>query len=178
MMLNIPICARCRDSANLSSACVGDNHEKDNDDHDHETCIDGNDHDDHDKNCNDQWLYFAFSYETWKYNFHHHDEGRDDENGYLLDLLVRHLPLALLLSLLAIVVQFATLIFTMRFLSSTSLIPNIKKAQAKTNFIRIHFCNLVIHYLQLLPMVSHFLQVFRLKLMQGLQIVLEGDLWN
>ena len=105
------------------------------------------------------------------------DEGPDDENGYLLDLLVRHLPLALLLSLLAIVVQFATLIFTMRFLSSTSLIPNIKKAQAKTNFIRIHFCNLVIHdYLQLLPMVSHFLQVFRLKLMQGLQIVLEGDL--
>ena len=101
------------------------------------------------------------------------DEGPDDENGYLLDLLVRHLPLALLLSLLAIVVQFATLIFTMRFLSS--LIPNIKKAQAKTNFIMIHFCNLVHHYLQLLPMVSHFLQVFRLKLMQGLQIVLEGD---
>ena len=55
MMLNIPICARCRDSANLSSACVGDNHEKDNDDHDHETCIDDNDRDDdHDKhkNCN------------------------------------------------------------------------------------------------------------------------------
>ena len=32
-----------------------------------------------------------------------------------------------------------------------------------------------IHYLQLLPMVSHFLQVFRLKLMQRLQIVLKGD---
>jgi hypothetical protein len=52
----------------------------------------------------------------------------------LLDLLVRHLPLALLLSLLAIVVKFATL--------------------------------------QLLPVVSHFLQVFRLELMQRLQVVL------
>ena len=30
-----------------------------------------------------------------------------------------------------------------------------------------------IHYLQLLPMVSHFLQVFRLKLVQRLQIVLK-----
>ena len=105
---------------------------------------------------------------------------------HLLDLLVRHLPLALLLSLLAIVVEFATLmhdiyheLFIFNLMDAqheliSSQDQHTKKVQAKTNFIGIHFRNLVVKYLQLLPMVSHFLQVFRLKLMQRLQIVLKG----
>ena len=45
---------------------------------------------------------------------HDHDDGHGDdyEKVYLLDLLVRHLTLALLLPLLAIIVQFATLMHT------------------------------------------------------------------
>ena len=45
---------------------------------------------------------------------HDHDDGHGDdyEKVYLLDLLVRHLTLALLLPLLAIIVKFATLMQT------------------------------------------------------------------
>ena len=45
---------------------------------------------------------------------HDHDDGHGDdyEKVYLLDLLVRHLTLALLLPLLAIIVKFATLMHT------------------------------------------------------------------
>ena len=65
---------------------------------------------------------------------HDHDDGHGDdyEKVYLLDLLVRHLTLALLLPLLAIIVQFATLMSIWSFYNF-----NIKSITLY-NFIRYY----------------------------------------